>query len=85
MGVFVVVTTSFCVVAPRLSNPQINLVLGIVNLRKIIRYARLNEIPQFGHRIMAQNRIVDRGNIAHVGSSFLALDEISLFVGQITV
>jgi len=85
MSVFVMPATRLCVVNPRLRDPQIDLVLGVVNRSEVIRHARLNEVPQFGHRLMAKNRVVDRGDIAHVGPSLLALDEVNLFVGQITV
>ena len=74
-----------CVIAPRLSNPQIDLVLGVVNRSEVIRDARLNKVPQFGHRLVAQNCVVNRGDIAHVGPGLLALNEVNLFAGQITV
>jgi len=34
---------------------------------------------------MAKDRVVDRSDIAHVGASFLALDEVNLFVGQVSI
>ena len=83
--VFVMVLPWLGVITPRLRNPQIDLVLGVVNRSEVIRHARLNEVPQFGHRLMTQNRVVDRGDIAHVGPSLLAFNEVNLFFGQITV
>ena len=74
-----------CVVTPRLSDTQTDLVLGVMHGREVIRHARLNEVAQFGHRLVAQDRVVDRGDIAHVGPSLLALNEVNLFFGQITV
>ena len=75
----------FGVVAPGLRNPQVNLVLWVMHGREVVRDTRLYEVTQFGHRLVAQNRVVDRCDIAHVGASLLAFDEVNLFVGQITV
>jgi len=85
MGVFVMVATWLGVVAPRLRNPQIDLVLGVVNRSEVIRHARLNKVPQFGHRLMAKNCVVNRGDIAHVGASLLTLDEVKFLLGQVSV
>jgi len=85
MGVFVVVATRLGVVAPRLRNPQIDLVLGVVNAIEVVRNARLDEVAQFGQGTVTKDRVVLGGDIAHVRASLLALDEVNLFVGQITV
>ena len=85
VGMFVMPLPWLCVIAPRLRNPQIDLVLGVVNRSEVIRHARLNEVPQFGHRLVAQNRVVNRSDIAHVRACLLALNKVNLFFGQITV
>lgn len=85
MGVFVMPLPWLGVVAPGLSNPQIDLVLGVVDCGEVISQRGLNKVPQLSHLLVSQNRVVDRGSVAHVRPCLLALDEVNLFLGQITV
>ena len=73
------------VVCPGLSDPQVDLVLWVVDRGEVVSQRGLDEVPQLGHLLVSQNGIVDRGGVAHVGSCLLALDEVNLFLGQVTI
>lgn len=74
-----------CVVQPRLCDPQIDLVLGVVNGRKVIAHRSLYEVPQLGHLFVSEDRVIHRGLIAHVRPSLLVLYKRQFLFGQITV
>ena len=73
------------IVRPGLCNLEVYLVLWVVNRSEVVSQRGLDKVPQFGHLLVAQNRIVNRGGIAHVGPCLLTLDEVNLFLGQITI
>jgi len=74
-----------CVVRPGLGNLEVYLVLWVVDRGEVVSQRGLNKVPQLGHLLVAQNRVVDRGCVAHVGPCFLALDEVELLLGELTV
>ena len=62
----VVILTLLCVISPRLSNLEIDLVLRVVNRGEVFRHLGFNEVPQLGQFFGFQNRVVDAGRVAHV-------------------
>lgn len=55
---FVVKLSLFRIVAPRLRDAKVYIVLGVMDAIEIIRNASLNKIPQFGQFFVAQDGVV---------------------------
>ena len=74
-----------CVVSPRLRDLEVYLVLGVVDSGEVIRQRGFNKVSELGQFLVPQDRVIHRGRVAHVRPSLLALDEVNLFLGQITI
>ena len=59
--------------------------LGVVDGLEVVRHRVLNKVPQFGQLLIAQDRVVLGGDIAHVRACLLALDEVKFFFCQVTL
>lgn len=81
MSVLVVPLTRLGVVAPRLRDSQVDLVLGVINRRKVFSGLGFNEVTQIGEFSITQDCVVNRRFVALIWPSFLALDKANLFLG----
>ena len=59
--------------------------LGVVDGLEVVRNRGLNEVPNLDQWLITQDRVVSRGCVPHVWACLLALDEVNLFVCQVTI
>ena len=84
VSVLVVILTLTRVVAPRLRYTQTDLMLGPVDMREVVRDRCLNKVPQLGHLAIAQDEVVSRRGVTHVGACLLIDHEVHLTLGQVS-
>ncbi len=80
MSVLVMVLTGLGVVKPRLSDPQIDVVLWIGRGLEVFGHTVFNPAAQRSHHRITQHEVIDTRGIGHVRSCVLAIDKSKLFL-----